>query len=153
MKTILLAVTITATALAADPAGVRYWSASELKNADKKLSGTLNGKPFNGEQLGKLGKNATAMIAHRESEGGAEVHNTMNDIFVVQNGEATLVLGGETPGAKETEPNELRGPSIQGGSERKIRAGDIVFIPAKVPHQLLVKKGEHFTYFVVKVAE
>jgi mannose-6-phosphate isomerase-like protein (cupin superfamily) len=153
MKTILITATFAFAAMAADSSGVRVWSAAELKGFDKSLSAKLAGKPFNAEQFGRLSKNSTAMISHRESEGGAEVHNTQNDIFFVETGEATLVTGGETPGAKETEANELRAPSIKGGTQKKIGPGDIVFIPAKVPHQLLVDKGKHFTYFVVKVSE
>jgi mannose-6-phosphate isomerase-like protein (cupin superfamily) len=150
MKTLLILAAFSVAAFAAD---VHVWSASELKGFDKKLSDKLAGKPFNSEQLGKLSNNASAMVAHRESEGGAEIHNTQNDIFIVETGEATLVTGGQSPDAKETEPNELRGTSIKGGKEQKVSAGDIVFIPAKVPHQLLVPKGKHFTYVVFKVSE
>jgi hypothetical protein len=32
-------------------------------------------------------------------------------------------------------------------------AGDVVHIPAKVAHQLLVEIGKQFTYFVIKVKE
>lgn len=153
MKTLLIFATFALAAIAADSNGVHYWSASELKGLDKKLSDKLAGKPFNSEQFGKLSRNSSAMIAHRESEGGAEIHNTQNDIFVVETGEATLVTGGEAPDAKQTEPDELRGTSIKGGTQHRISAGDIVFIPAKTPHQLLVPKGKHFTYFVFKVNE
>jgi len=37
--------------------------------------------------------------------------------------------------------------------ERVVQAGDVVTIPAKVPHQLLIEKGKEFTYFVVKVTQ
>jgi uncharacterized RmlC-like cupin family protein len=33
----------------------------------------------------------------------------------------------------------------------KLGVGDVVHIPVKVPHQLLVEPGKQFTYFVVKV--
>ena len=54
-------------------------------------------------------------------------------------------------GAKSTGPGELRGTSIQGGVCKTLAAGDIVNIPAKTPHQTLVKAGQKITYFVVKV--
>ena len=75
----------------------------------------------------------------------------MTDFFVVQSGEATLVVGGEVPGAKTTAPHELRGPKINGGERRKLVAGDVVHIPANTPHQLLVEKGKQFTYLFIKV--
>ena len=42
-------------------------------------------------------------------------------------------------------------PSIKGGMEKKIAAGDVVTIPPKTAHLLKVEK--EFTYFVVKVAQ
>jgi mannose-6-phosphate isomerase-like protein (cupin superfamily) len=91
------------------------------------------------------------MVAHREGDGEAEVHETQVDLFVVQSGEATLVVGGEMVGGKTTAPNEIRAPSIKGGFNHALAAGDVVHIPAKIPHQLLVPAGKEFTYFVVKV--
>ena len=86
------------------------------------------------EQLGAWG-NHTAGVAHREADGEAEVHETMADLFVVESGEATLVVGGQCRGGKTTAPNEIRGPKINGGERRKLAAGDIVHIPVKAPHQ------------------
>ena len=66
-------------------------------------------------------------------------------------GEADLLLGGEAVGAKTTAPNELRGGEIKGGETVHLRPGDVIHIPAGIPHQLLMPKGHDFTYFVVKV--
>jgi mannose-6-phosphate isomerase-like protein (cupin superfamily) len=52
---------------------------------------------------------------------------------------------------KTTAPHEIRGPSVRGGEKRALAAGDIVHIPAKVPHQMLVENGKEITYFVVKI--
>ena len=153
MKTSLTCLFFAAVVFGADPAGVRYWSASELQGFDKKLSEKLGSKPFVSDPFGSLGANSLAMIAHREADGSAEIHETQNDIFVVQNGQGTIVLGGEAVDAKMTEPNELRANSIRGGVQKKLGPGDILYIPAKCPHQLLVPKGQHFTYFVIKVKE
>src|SRR5687768_18411795 len=78
-------------------------------------------------------------------------HDTQAVIFVVQSGAATLVLGGNVVDGKTTAPGETRAPSIKGGKKHSISAGDVVHIPAKVPHQLLVPTGKEFTYFVIKV--
>ncbi len=126
-------------AFAADPAGVRHWSAAELKKFDQQLRAKLNGKSVATEQFGVLGKNSIGMIIHREADGEAEIHETQNDLFVVQRGTATIVLGGEAQEAKLTAPHEWRGPSIKGGVRKPLRAGDVLYIPAKLPHQLLVK--------------
>jgi len=55
--------------------------------------------------------------------------------------------------AKTTAPGELRGPSIEGGVRQKLSAGDVVHIPAKTAHQLLLDQGAKMTYFVMKVKE
>jgi mannose-6-phosphate isomerase-like protein (cupin superfamily) len=93
------------------------------------------------------------MVAHREGSGEAEYHATQADIFVVQSGEATLVYGGSLVDGKTTAPNEMRAASISGGMEKKIAAGDVVTIPAKLPHQVKLDSGKEFTYFVVKVTQ
>jgi mannose-6-phosphate isomerase-like protein (cupin superfamily) len=90
-------------------------------------------------------------VLHREGNGEAELHDVQADVFIVQSGEATLVYGGQVVGGKTTAPNEVRGPSISGGSKVKMGAGDIVHIPAKTAHQVLVESGKQFTYAMVKV--
>ena len=137
--------------LAADPPGFMHWRAADLKGLEQKLVGKLDPKSkAASEPLGKF-PNHLFTLAHREASGEAEIHETQADIFVVQSGEAKLVIGGKLTGARTTAPGEVRGSSIEGGREMKVAVGDIVHIPAKVPHQLLVEAGEQFTYFVVKV--
>ena len=132
---------------AAHPAGFAHVTGSQLKTMEKGMAG----KKLASNPLGNYG-NHTMQLSHREASGEAELHETMNDIFVVESGEATLVVGGTVASAKTTAPNEVRGPSIQGGEKKKLGAGDIVHIPAKTPHQLLVDSGKQFTYAVIKVA-
>jgi len=135
---------------AADPSGFVVWKAGDLKGYEKKLAPKMNEKKVATEQLNSFG-NHTTMIAHREGDGEAEIHDKMADLFVVQSGEATLVIGGTVPGAKVTAPGETRGPSISGGEKKKLGPGDVVHIPATVPHQMLVAPGKQVTYFVMKV--
>jgi mannose-6-phosphate isomerase-like protein (cupin superfamily) len=135
---------------AADIPGFTHWTASQLKSYSRTLAPKINAQKVASEQLAKFG-NHSSMIAHREGNGEAELHEIQADLFVVQSGTATLIVGGEIVGAKTTAPNEVRGPSIKGGEQKKLAAGDIVHIPAKIPHQLLVETGKEFTYFVMKI--
>ena len=91
------------------------------------------------------------LLAHREGDGQAEWHETEADVFVVQSGSATLVVGGTLSGEAATAPHEKRGGTIQGGTRHKLSAGDIVRIPPRTPHQVLLDGAKEFTYFVVKV--
>jgi mannose-6-phosphate isomerase-like protein (cupin superfamily) len=149
MRTTILLFVVLTTAWSADT-GVTYWSAGELRAYEKKLAPKVNQQKVATETLGKYG-NSLAMVAHREGDGEAEVHGTVADYFVVQSGDAILVTGGEVEGGRTTQPNEIRGASIKGGEKRKLQTGDMVYIPAGVPHQLLISPGRQFTYFIVKV--
>ncbi len=40
-----------------------------------------------------------------------------------------------------------------GGTKQEVAAGDVVHIPAGVPHQMLLPQGGTITYFVVKIRE
>jgi mannose-6-phosphate isomerase-like protein (cupin superfamily) len=144
------ALALTVPLMAAEPAGFVVWPGAELKGYGRKLAPKMNAGKVASERLASFG-NHLAMIAHREADGEAEVHEGQADVFVVQTGEATLVVGGEVVGGKTTAPGEIRAPSIKGGEQRKLAVGDIVHIPARIPHQLLVPPGKEFTYFVIKV--
>jgi mannose-6-phosphate isomerase-like protein (cupin superfamily) len=132
------------------PEGFAVFSASDLKALGKSLTPKMNEKKSASEPLGKYG-NHSAMLGHREGSGEAEFHETKADFFVVQEGEARLVVGGTIENPSTPSPGEIRGSSITGGVTRNLKSGDIVHIPPKVPHQLLLDPGAQFTYFVIKV--
>jgi mannose-6-phosphate isomerase-like protein (cupin superfamily) len=152
-KLIVTALLAAAYALpAGDPPGVFLWKAADLKAFSKSLAPKINDKKVATQQLTAFG-NYSFMMAHREGPGEAEYHATQADIFVVESGEATLVYGGNLVDGKTTAPNEMRAASIGGGMEKKLAAGDVVTIPAKLPHQVKLDPGKEFTYFVVKVTQ
>jgi hypothetical protein len=49
-------------------------------------------------------------------------------------------------------PGEIRAPKIAGGEEHHLKKGDVIVIPAGVPHQFTAVDGT-FLYFVVKVTK
>ena len=149
-KTVLAMALVVVPLVAAEPSGFVVWPAAELKGHARTLAPKMNERKVATERLGSFG-NHHALIAHREGDGEAELHETQADFFVVQSGEATLVVGGEMVDGRKTAPGELRGPSIKGGQKKPLAAGDVVHIAARVPHQLLVPTGREFTYFVIKV--
>ena len=64
---------------------------------------------------------------------------------------ATLVTGGTVVEGKTTAPDEIRGKEITGGEPREIKPGDVIIIPAGVPHWFKNVKGP-VLYYVVKVS-
>jgi mannose-6-phosphate isomerase-like protein (cupin superfamily) len=127
---------------------VDIYSVRDLKAAEQKLA--QKKEPFASQELSRSGNHYT-MLAHREETGSSEVHEHEADFFVVEQGEATIVTGGKVVNPKTQKPGEIRGSSITGGERHTLATGDIIHIPAGVPHQLLIEKGKPFTYFVVKV--
>jgi hypothetical protein len=90
-------------------------------------------------------------ISHRDTNGRAELHQTKADVIVIQTGTATLVTGGEVIDPTPTGPNEIQGSSIRGGVKHEVGPGDVIEIPAGVPHQFFLAPGTQITYLVVKV--
>jgi mannose-6-phosphate isomerase-like protein (cupin superfamily) len=153
MRSLALALLLAAAALpAGGPAGFELWRSGDLQSFQKRLSPKINAQKVATEALASFG-NHSFLMAHREGDGEAELHETQNDVMVIESGEATLVVGGTVVAPKTTAPHEIRGPSIQGGEKRMLAAGDIVHIPVKTPHQMLVPSGKQITYFVVKINE
>jgi uncharacterized protein GlcG (DUF336 family)/quercetin dioxygenase-like cupin family protein len=99
---------------------------------------------------GSDGRNYMVHASRRATPGQAEIHTKDTDVVYVLDGEATLVTGGRAISAQSTAADELRGASIEGGDTRSLTKGDVVVIPAGVPHQF-VKVTNPFLYFVVKV--
>jgi mannose-6-phosphate isomerase-like protein (cupin superfamily) len=148
MKTALVLVSLMlAAAQTGGVPGFVRWTADELKSYDGKLKISAQTKLGN-ESLGKWG-NQSALMTKRTGDGVAEVHTHVADYFVVEGGEATLVVGGTVQNPKTTAPGEVRGPAIDGGVRTTLRPGDVVRIPENTPHQLLVPNS--FLYYVIKV--
>ena len=152
MRAFAIAILTAAAALPAgsDPAGFELWKSGDLQAFEQKLSPKMNAQKVATQPLGSYG-NHNFLMAHREGSGEAELHETQADVMVVESGEATLVVGGTVVDPKTTAPHEIRGPSIKGGEKKSLAAGDVVHIPVKVPHQMLVESGKQITYFVVKI--
>ncbi len=134
------------------PAQVRVWKSGEIDTRGAELAKKLDAQKVASEVIAKDG-NRTFMVAHREGSGLAEVHDKEADVMVISRGEITMVYGGAIVDGKTTAPGETRGPSIKGGTEVKLGPGDILHIPAKVPHQMKLAPGAQVTYFVTKIVE
>jgi mannose-6-phosphate isomerase-like protein (cupin superfamily) len=134
------------------PAGFEHWTPSSVQSLLKALAADAATDPhhFAVKQLSDYPQEAFLLV-HREADGPPEWHETQIDVFFVQSGSATLLVGGTLLNGETVAPHEKRNGTIQGGTRQKLSAGDVVRIPARVPHQLLLEGAHEFTYFVVKV--
>ena len=90
--------------------------------------------------------------SRRVRDGSVEVHDAWMDVTYVQAGRATLLTDGHVTGAMTlTTPGEHRGGQISGGTPQVLGAGDVVVVPAGVPHQFRVAAGDSIRYLTVKV--
>lgn len=108
------------------------------------------------------GYNVAIGAIHRPNRplGGAAVHYKVSEVYHVIDGTGTLVTGGTMLNAKDRPPDNesvrfedgpgASGTGIEGGVSRQIKAGDVVIIPAGVPHWFSKIDGS-ITYVVVRV--
>jgi mannose-6-phosphate isomerase-like protein (cupin superfamily) len=95
---------------------------------------------------------ARTLYVVRVHTGDAELHQNWADQMVITKGTVILVTGGAIQGAHTlpNQPDETRGPGIEGGKEITLHAGDTVHVPAGLPHWVKVPAGTTTTYFVFK---
>jgi mannose-6-phosphate isomerase-like protein (cupin superfamily) len=148
----LLVLTLSLPAQDAPPSGFEQWTSKSLAPVIADLATEAPNDPhrFAVRQLADY-PNDGFLLVHRTADGAVEWHETQADVFFVQSGTATLVLGGKYINGETVGPHEKRNGSIAGGVRRKMSAGDVVRIPPRVPHQVLLEGAAAFDYFVVKV--
>jgi mannose-6-phosphate isomerase-like protein (cupin superfamily) len=155
---VLLVLAIGATMLPAQPAvdselpGYFHLRSDQLRQFEHSLQPKLNQYKQAADELADFGSH-TAWVAHREADGLAEIHERWADLMFVISGEATLLLGGKVLESQMGSPGELRGRQIVGGKKRAIRQGDVVQVPAGMPHQFLITNGGQITFFTMKIAK
>jgi mannose-6-phosphate isomerase-like protein (cupin superfamily) len=150
MLVILLAWTLPAQD--APATGFEQWTAKTLAPIISELATDAPNDPhhFAVRQLADY-PNDGFLLVHRAGDGAVEWHETQADVFLVQSGTATLLLGGRLMNGETVGPHEKRNGTIVGGMRRRMSAGDVVRIPPRVPHQVLLEGAPAFDYFVVKV--
>jgi mannose-6-phosphate isomerase-like protein (cupin superfamily) len=113
---------------------------------------------FDSKDIHEIWKDEEAkqVINKRVAEGGSHsinirivlptnaplVHALSADTWVVMEGTATAITGGELVDAKKNaNADDLSGSAIKGGTEQPLKAGDILYVPPGVPHGFKDIKG------------
>jgi mannose-6-phosphate isomerase-like protein (cupin superfamily) len=136
---------------------VFLWGAALMSAAGSSSSVTFVGHEKVAEALAKGGNLVTApnlivLGAHRNGRGSVEVHEKETDVIYVVDGSATFVTGGTMIGGKTTAPGQLRGTDIQGGQSHHLTKGDVIVVPAGIPHWFK-EVPQQISYYVVKVLQ
>jgi mannose-6-phosphate isomerase-like protein (cupin superfamily) len=91
------------------------------------------------------------VLAQRREAGLVEYHDHTNHVFIMVEGEATLVVGGTMVDAKRTAPDQMRAPSLEGGTTYHLSKGDVITIPAKTPHWFKEVPTKTVAYYAVNI--
>ena len=76
----------------------------------------------------------SANLEYRGAVGPAAVHDKEAEMFYVVDGSGTLVTGGKLVGETRTNPDNLSGTAIDGGTVQNVGKGDFFIVPEKTPH-------------------
>ena len=95
-------------------------------------------------------KDFTVSGIKRTTPGQVEIHDHETDIFYVTDGEATFVTGGTIVGSKQTASGQTRGTDLHGGQTVLLKKGDVITIPAGVPHWFK-EVSPSISYMTVKI--
>ena len=147
---VLAIASLVAPLLAAEPPGFAIWKSSELRQRDAALSTMVGPDHSARETLGDYGDHRFRLL-YRDADGLPEQHDNIVDVVIVQSGEGALLVGGKMINSRAgSGVGEYLGSGIEGGERHSLGPGDVVHIPAKIPHSFLVPKGKHITYVLVK---
>ena len=91
------------------------------------------------------------VLAQRREAGVAEYHERTNHVFIIVEGEATLIVGGTMVEPKKTAPYQMRASSTEGGTTYHLTKGDVITIPAKTPHWFKEISTKTVAYYAVNI--
>ncbi|MEH3121366.1 MAG: cupin domain-containing protein [Sphingomonas phyllosphaerae] len=159
-QAIALAVTLVAATLptyaagqvaASTPADRDFASASEVRAQAAAMLAEM--KPEQGFAWRPLVKDSAHVVAVEiwKKPGRPAVHPAEAEYAIVLEGAGTLVSGGTLVAPATRREGLVEGERIEGGTTRPLRAGDVLLIPAGVPHWFGIT-GERLVLLGTKLA-
>jgi mannose-6-phosphate isomerase-like protein (cupin superfamily) len=142
-KGMLLTVAVSLSAAATSmgsgvPAAVHYMDHDKIAAMMDK-SGTIAADP------------GLMVLAQRRTAGRVEYHEHTNHIFIIAEGEATLVVGGTMVKPEQTAAGQKRSDTVEGGQTYHLSKGDVITIPAKTPHWFKEVSTPTIAYYAVNI--
>jgi quercetin dioxygenase-like cupin family protein len=123
-------------------AQVQYFPAVDVNKAFASNATLVDGKD----------RNYSIIAGKRDKAGEVEVHATNTDVIYITGGSATFVTGGRVIEPRTTAPGETRGREIEGGNSHQLSKGDVIVVPAGVPHWFKAVQPP-LNDFIVKVRQ
>jgi mannose-6-phosphate isomerase-like protein (cupin superfamily) len=107
------------------------------------------GQGFAWKPLVRDGSN-NAAIEIWKKPGKPAVHPDQAEYAIVLEGAGTLVSGGTMPDREVRNPTLVEGSKIEGGTTRTLAPGDVILVPAGVPHWFGIT-GERLVLLGIKL--
>jgi mannose-6-phosphate isomerase-like protein (cupin superfamily) len=90
------------------------------------------------------------LFVHRMDNSRPEVHARWDDLVIVKSGTGAIEMGDSLVGSEFRAAGERIGGKFHRSYRVVVHAGDIVRIPAVVPHAFIVSGKEPLDYLVIK---
>jgi mannose-6-phosphate isomerase-like protein (cupin superfamily) len=124
-----------------------FIQAKDVDDAAKRLGGRVT----RGETvLTSSDEQSTFLLVHRTVSSEPEVHARWDDVIMVRAGTGGIELGDSLVGSQYRAPGERKGGTITMRYSIVVRAGDMIRIPAGVPHAFTVSRDSAVDYLVLK---
>jgi mannose-6-phosphate isomerase-like protein (cupin superfamily) len=95
-------------------------------------------------------KQTAYVLVRRSVTSEPEVHARWDDVVIIRSGTGAIEMGDSLVGSRYRAPGERMGGSFTKSSRIVVHAGDVVRIPAAVPHAFVVSSAEPLEYLVIK---
>jgi mannose-6-phosphate isomerase-like protein (cupin superfamily) len=92
----------------------------------------------------------TYLLVRRTTSSKPEVHARWDDLVIVRSGTGAIEMGDSLVGSRYRAPGERIGGRLTSSYQIVVHPGDIVRIPAAVPHAFVVSGTEALEYLVIK---
>ena len=132
-----------------DPPGFGLWAASELAQRNEVIIERMRTDFSTRETLADYGAGGNShrlRFIRSDRDGVPELHQDIIDVVFIQSGNGTVHFGGAMIGQ-----SNVPGARINDGAQISITAGDVLHIPARMPHAYLSAGNYHISYVFVRI--
>ena len=142
------------------PAGTYVTSADIQAIFQQAPENSVVDKQIRAVNVGKVNVAVAAVYRSAKANNTSIEHDQVTEVYTIIEGSGTMVTGGKMASPERLKPDDptvkvLVGPSMRGGplengESRKVGPGDIIIVPAGVPHWFSSIDGA-IRYSVVRV--
>ena len=132
-----------------EPDGFGLWRAADLEDKSRAIVARMRNDGSSRETLADYGIGGNShryRFIRRDRDGWPELHEDIIDVVFIQSGQGEILVGGRLIGESNVPDSR-----INGGTRFSVAAGDVLHIPAKMPHAYLPAQDKHISYVLLRV--